>query len=346
MEVHPPPVASRVLAVGIGKGAGQIIDQIDCAEPTGVDTMYVATDESSLRRTGAGTKVLIGRRLFGGKGAMGYPDLGERAAEDAKRDLEEYLRGYDLIIIIGSLGKGTGSGVTPVVASLAESTGALVLNFLIIPSSTVESLPRSVANHTRNKMVTRGFNVITLDQERFFEINGKEPLSSALARLDALTSAIVLSLVDVLYGKVEKGISLSDLRTVFRMGNEGSIFLGGGYPNSPEEAARDFLSCGLINRNPKTAKGMVLNIVSPAGTSLRSTEPLVDQILSQMGGKNRPVFVGKIDDPERTDYIDLIGIVTGMDDGKYDFRAECRKSAAVKTAVPVQGDRWEIPMVR
>ena len=339
--------SDRALVVGVGKGAGHIIDQIHDAGSKVIDTMYVGTDEPSVLSTRASVKFLIGKRLLGGKGAMGYSDLGERAAEDAKRDFEPYFKGYNLIIIVGTLGKGTGSGAMPVIASTAESQGAFVMNIIHIPSGTLESLPRTVANHTRNGMVRRGFNVLTIDQERFLEMNGKEPFSTTLSKLNGLTSAIVRTFVEVIYGPARRGLTISDLRTVFKQGNEGSIFLGGGTFGTELEAAREFVSCGLNNRDPRTGKGVILNIVTPSGIPIANADPFVEAVMESLGKGKRTVFVGNLEDPDKKDDVDLIGIITGMDDGKVDLASlkKSSSSAIHRQPPPAAPDRWEIPMV-
>jgi cell division protein FtsZ len=346
----PGSRSRKVLVVGVGSGARRVMEQVHNGSEDYVDTLYVTTDEADLKSTRADVKFLIGMRLCGGKGAMGLTELGEKSAEDAKRDLEPYLKGYPLIVQIATLGKGTASGASHVIASTGEGLGALVINFLIIPSSTMESMQRTVANHTKNRMLKRNFNVLTIDQDRFQEINGNQPLSRTMEALDALLSWIVISLSNVIFGRTPRSLTISDLRSVFKEGNEGTIFVGGSYVADPEEAADEFISCGLLKRDPKTGRGYLLNLVTPKGSRDHVTQPFIDALMDRVNGSDKTVFIGNLEEPQRTNIVDLIGIITGMEDGKVQLQdlksPKSPSSSSVHTTIRHQPDRWDIPMVR
>ncbi|MFO8051587.1 MAG: hypothetical protein R6V01_07815 [Thermoplasmatota archaeon] len=337
--------AGKVLVVCVGGGTSRLMKLIHQTSGTNIDTLFVTTKESDIERTRSDTKFLIGRRLCGGKGAMGLTELGEKSAEDARRDLEPFMEGYNLVINIASLGKGTASGAAHVLASIAEGLGAFVMNFLVLPSATLESMPRTIANHAKNRMVKRGFNVVSIDQDRFQEINGSQPISRTLAALDALLSWIVVSMAETLYGRSKRSITLSDLRSVFKEGNEGSIFVGGSMTDDPRAAAVEFASCGLMKRDPKTGKGYFLNLVKPSGLNDKATRPFVEEVLGLMQAQDKTVFIGTIEDPRRTDIVDLIGIVTGMDDGSVHIPTG-KGPHQNKTTIHHPADRWDIPMIR
>ncbi|MFW3145182.1 MAG: hypothetical protein ACMUIE_00035 [Thermoplasmatota archaeon] len=344
-----PTRAEKVLVIGVGSGTRRIMKLVHETSGPSVDTLFVTTDEADIGQCKADTKFLIGRRLCGGKGAMGLTELGEKSTEDARRDLEPFMEGYNLIITIATLGKGTASGAAHVLASIGEGLGSLVVNFLIMPSATLESMPRAVANHAKNRMTKRGFNVVVIDQDRFQEINGSQPISRTLAALDALISWIVVSMAETIYGRKGRSLTISDLRSVFKEGNEGSIFVGGGMMSDPRSAAQEFVSCGLLKRDPKTGRGMILNLVKPHGVNDRETKPFVDELLGLMEAKNKTVFIGTLEDSRRSDVVDLIGIVTGMDDGTVrlaDLEGKAKVPAGANMVHHSPSDRWDIPMVR
>ena len=85
--------SEKVLVIGVGSGTNRVLKLIHDSSGPNVDTLFITTDEEDILQTKADTKFLIGRRLCGGKGAKGLLELGERAAEDARRDLEPYMEG-------------------------------------------------------------------------------------------------------------------------------------------------------------------------------------------------------------------------------------------------------------
>lgn len=342
--------SGRVLIIGVGSGSRRMMELVHNGTADFVDTLYITTDEADLEGTRADTKFLIGKRLCGGKGTMGLTELGEKSAEDARRDLEPFLEGYPLIIQLATLGKGTASGAGHVLASIGEGLGAMVLNFLMLPSSTMESMPRTIANHAKNRMKKRQFNLITIDQDRFQEINGSQPFSRTMEALDALISWIVISLTNVIYGRSHRSLTISDLRSVFKEGNEGTIFVGGSYMADPEQAAEEFASCGLLKRDPRTGRGYLVNLVTPKGTQDVTTQPFIDAVMDRVDGANKTVFVGNLEDPSRTNIVDLIGIITGMEDGVVQLEDLKNKAALskpmIQQTITPHVDRWDIPMVR
>ncbi len=340
--------SEKVLVIGVGSGTSRVLKLIHDSSGPNVDTLFITTDEEDIPQTKADTKFLIGRRLCGGKGAKGLLELGERAAEDARRDLEPYMEGYNLILQIGTLGKGTASGAAHVVATIGEGLGSTVINFLILPSATLESMPRTIANHAKNKMIKRGFKVVSIDQDRFQEINGQQPFSRTLAALDALISWIVVSMADTIYGHSKRSLTISDLRSVFKEGNEGSIFVGGSFMGDPRSAAEEFMACGLLKRDPTTGKGFLLNLVKPKGLQDNVTKPFIDEVIGLVHAEEKTVFIGTLEDPKRSDIVDMIGIITGMDDGSVKMPVGIPGHAPESKHAPQQLsiDRWEIPMVR
>jgi cell division protein FtsZ len=347
-STDPKPRSEKVLVIGTGSGTKRLLRLVHETSDRNVDTLFITTDEEDIPETKADTKFLIGRRLCGGKGAMGLIELGERAAEDAKRDIEPFLKGYNLILQIGTLGKGTASGAAHVIATIGEGLGATVINFLILPSATLESMPRTIANHAKNNMIKRGFKVVSIDQDRFQEINGQQPFSRTLAALDALISWIVVSLADTIYGHSKRSLTISDLRSVFKEGNEGSIFVGGSFMGDPRSAAEEFMSCGLLKRDPATGKGFLLNLVEPKGLNDKITKPFIDEVIGLVHAEDKTVFIGALEDPKRTDIVDMIGIITGMDDGSVKIPSGIPGHAPIPKHSPQQTtiDRWEIPMIR
>jgi len=342
----PERRTKKVLVLGIGRGTGRMISILHDQRPRLIDTMFVSSDRSSVEKARACTKVLIGNRLFGGRGASGYPELGEKAAEDAKRDIEPYINGYGLIIIFSTLGKGTGSGALPVIASLAESTGAFVVNVCMIPSAVLESLPRTVANHTRNTMLRRNFNMITVDQDRFLEVHRSSSIQMTLTMLDALMASVVSGMAESLYGNPERGITISDLRTLFKEGREGTILFGDFNLDDPATAASSFLSGCLMKGDVRASKGLLLELMVPEGAPNNSMRSLLDAIFSRLGERDRTVFISSMRNNNSVDQIELFGIATGMDDGRVTLEKAMRDGQSPRP--DREGgltSRWDVPMV-
>src|SRR3989338_5349334 len=123
----------RIIVIGCGGGGSNTVNRVSEMGIIGATTVAINTDARHLQSTNAQKKILIGRLLTKGLGAGGYPDVGKKAAEESKKDLEAVLRGCDLLFITAGMGGGTGTGSAPVVASIAKSMGAIVIACVTLP---------------------------------------------------------------------------------------------------------------------------------------------------------------------------------------------------------------------
>lgn len=121
-----------IAVVGCGGAGSNIVHGIYWGSNR-LETIAVNTDEDHLRKTDAHKRVLIGKDVTFGKDASGFPEIGEHCAEKARQVLREALRNYDIVFVVAGMGGGTGTGVAPVVTSVAKDLNALTFAIPIMP---------------------------------------------------------------------------------------------------------------------------------------------------------------------------------------------------------------------
>lgn len=124
---------ARILVVGVGGGGNNAIDRMIEKGIRGVEFVAVNTDKQQLDRTKAPSTVQIGEKLTKGLGAGANPEIGQKSAEESKDELTAMLKGYDMVFITCGMGGGTGTGATPVIASIAKSMGILTVGIVTKP---------------------------------------------------------------------------------------------------------------------------------------------------------------------------------------------------------------------
>src|SRR5471030_2086963 len=129
----PQHYLAVIKVVGVGGGGCNAVNRMIDAGLKGVEFIAVNTDAQSLLLSDADVKVDIGRQLTRGLGAGSDPDIGRKAAEDHRDELEETLKGADMVFITAGKGGGTGTGGAPVVAEIAKSQGALTIGVVTRP---------------------------------------------------------------------------------------------------------------------------------------------------------------------------------------------------------------------
>ena len=125
--------AQVIKVVGVGGGGGNAVNRMAEAGVQYVELICMNTDKQALSRTQAQTKIQLGEKTTGGKGAGGNPANGQKAAEESRDIIAEALKGSDMVFVTAGMGGGTGSGAAPVVAEVAKDMGALTVGIVTKP---------------------------------------------------------------------------------------------------------------------------------------------------------------------------------------------------------------------
>jgi cell division protein FtsZ len=184
-----------VAVVGCG-GAGSNIVHGIYWKSNRVETVAVNTDEDHLRSVDAHRKVLIGKDVTFGRDSGGFPEVGEHCADKAKEVLKEALRGYDMVFIVAGMGGGTGTGVAPVVASVAKDLNALTFAVPILPFDTEGPERKRIALDGASKLKDASDFTIVLDNNRLMTVGADLPMSEALKVVDRSVMRIIDAVCD------------------------------------------------------------------------------------------------------------------------------------------------------
>src|SRR5256885_15858696 len=124
-----------IKVVGIGGGGVNAVNRMIEVGLKGVEFIAVNTDAQALLMSDADVKLDVGRELTRGLGAGANPDIGRQAADDHAEEIEEVLKGADMVFVTAGEGGGTGTGGAPIVAKMARSLGALTIGVVTRPFS-------------------------------------------------------------------------------------------------------------------------------------------------------------------------------------------------------------------
>jgi cell division protein FtsZ len=181
-----------VAVVGCG-GAGSNIVHGIYSKLNRVDTIAVNTDEEHLRSIDAHRKVLIGKDVSFGRDAGGFPEIGEHCAEKARDVIRQALRGYDIVFVVAGMGGGTGTGVAPIVASIARDMNAVTFALPILPFDHEGAARRQTAADGVSKLRENANFTIVLDNNKLTEYVADMPVADALKVVDRSVLRIVES---------------------------------------------------------------------------------------------------------------------------------------------------------
>ena len=179
-----------VAVVGCG-GAGSNIVHGIYWKSNRVETVAVNTDEEHLRKVDAHKKILIGKDVSFGRDAGGFPEIGEHCADKARDVIKEAIKGYDIVFVVAGMGGGTGTGVAPIVASVAREMNAITFALPILPFDIEGEERRRTANEGVAKLKDQANFTIVLDNNKLMSIGSELPMAEALKVVDRSVLRIV-----------------------------------------------------------------------------------------------------------------------------------------------------------
>ncbi len=204
-------IEPRITVVGCGGAGNNIVQSVHCECRSNIETLAVNTDERKLQEINVHKKLLIGKDITHGKGAGGFPEIGEYCADCARSYFREALSGSDIVIIVAGMGGGTGTGVAPVIAEVSKELDAVTFAIAISPFSH-EGERLQKAKDGINRLRGLVGNTIVLDNDRLLDVAGDLPISqsfqimekSVIRIIDSLCLQITNSLISQMTPEVEE----------------------------------------------------------------------------------------------------------------------------------------------
>ncbi len=279
---------TKIKVIGVGGGGSSIVSEIAKSKILrNIDFIAVNTDEQALRKIPKECKILkIGQSLTGGLGCGMNVELGEKAAREAKEKIKSILEGSDFCILIASLGGGTGSGASPVIAEIARTLKKSILGIFTFPFDFEGEKKKTVARNSLRKMKADLSAFSTIPNDRIFQIASKSvPLKEALSTINRKMAFNLEGLMDMIYRAGLINIDWADFKTVLD-GRGKSCFLNRAVAIGEERAAKaagEVVQNVLQEQEFQKADRILFNI--EAGRDLKMSE--VDQISGLVFASNR-----------------------------------------------------------
>ena len=305
---------ARIRVVGCGGGGGNAVNHMVNSKVKGVEFIAVNTDAQDLHRSLAKRKIHIGRNLTKGLGAGMNPELGKRAAEETRQEIQEALQGSDLVFITCGMGGGTGTGAAPVVAKIAKEVGALTVAIVTRPF-TFEGLQRK-------EIAERGLVDLKHEVDAYIVIPNDKLLSIVEAQTTAKTA---FALADEILRQAVEGVSdiittPGDINTDFNdikaiMEGAGPALMGIGIADGDtraKDAAALAVNSPLLDVSITGAKGVLFVVAGSDDLGILEVQEAA-KVVSDSVDKDAKVIFGIMRDEKlKKGQIRIIVIATGF----------------------------------
>ena len=313
----PQNYLAVIKVVGIGGGGVNAINRMIEVGLKGVEFIAINTDAQALLMSDADVKLDVGRELTRGLGAGANPDVGRKAAEDHREEIEEVLKGADMVFVTAGEGGGTGTGGAPVVANIARSLGALTIGVVTRPF-TFEGRRR--ANQAEDGIAGLRENVDTLiviPNDRLLSISDRQvSVLDAFRSADQVLLSGVQGITDLITTPGLINLDFADVKSV--MSEAGSALMGIGSARGDDRAvaaAEMAISSPLLEASIDGARGVLLSISGGSDLGLFEINEAA-QLVSEAAHPEANIIFGAVIDDALGDEVRVTVIAAGFDGGQ------------------------------
>lgn len=308
---------AKIKVVGIGGGGGNAVNRMIETGVKGVEFIVANTDLQVLNCSKAPTKIQIGQSLTGGRGAGAKPEIGREAALESKKEIEENLRGADMVFITCGMGGGTGTGAAPIIAQIAQELGALTVGIVTKPFSFEGKRRMEQALVGIDELKKNVDTLIVIPNDKLREIIDKStPLLESFKEVDNVLRRGVQSISDLIAVAGLINLDFADVKTV--MEKRGSALIGIGIgvgENRATEAARQAVASPLLETSISGATDAIINVTGGNNLTLFEVEEAAEVIRSSANTDINTIF-GAVINENLNDEIIVTVIATGFEDNK------------------------------
>ncbi len=343
---------ARIKVLGVGGSGKNAINHMINSKVKGVEFIAVNTDAQDLHNTLAKKKIHIGKNLTRGLGTGMNPELGKRAVEETKEEIQEAIKGADMVFIAGGMGGGTCTGAAPVVAKTAKEIGALTVAVVTKPFFFEGAQRMRLAEQGLEELRKSVDAIIIIPNDRLLSTISKETTArAAFAMCDEILKQAVEGISDLITTPGVINIDFADIRAI--MENAGSALMGIGTASGEkraEEAAKNAINSPLLELSIHGAKGVLFSIAGGDDLTMFEIQDAAKVITESIDANAKVIFGTVRDEKLKKGEVKITVIASGFPEvagtKRSLFAPEPAERGKIFNSVPpaVQSAPKEVPM--
>ena len=318
METNNKPLQSeafaRIKVIGVGGGGCNAVNRMVDEGLHGIEFITVNTDAQALVMSKAQTKVRIGDKTTRGLGAGGNPEVGRKSAEESSEELNEALKGADMVFVTAGLGGGTGTGAAPIVAQIAQEIGALTIGVVTRPftfegAKRLQSAEQGIA-HLKEHADT----LIVIPNDRLLQIvDRKATLQDSFRTADDVLRQGIQGISELITVPGMINLDFADVRAIMSEGGAALMAVGrASGEDRAQKAAEAAISSQLLDITIDGARGILFNVTGGPNLTLIEVNQAA-AIIKETAHPDVNLIFGAVIDPNMGDELRITVIATGFD---------------------------------
>lgn len=316
---------ANIKVIGIGGGGNNAVNRMIESGLKGVDFIVANTDLQVLNNSKAPIKIQIGTELTNGLGAGANPQIGKEAALESKQEIEDALKGADMVFVTCGMGGGTGTGAAPVIADIAQSLGALTVGIVTKPFSFEGKKRMQQAIQGLEELKQHVDTLIVIPNDKLREIIDKTtPLLDSFKEVDNVLRRGVQSISDLIAVAGLINLDFADVKAVMEHRGNALIGIGMGVGEGrATEAALQAVSSPLLETSISGATDAIINVTGGANLTLFEVEEAAE-VIRQSANTDINTIFGAVINENLNDELIVTVIATGFEENTQPLHSYAR----------------------
>jgi cell division protein FtsZ len=292
-----------IKVVGVGGGGSNAVDRMVDEGVTGVEFITINTDAQALLHSRAPTRIRIGDKLTKGLGSGGNPVIGQKAAEETTEEIYEALKGADMVFITAGMGGGTGTGASPVIASIAQDLGMLTVGVVTKPFSFEGNHRRKTAEQGIEQLRPMVDTLIVIPNDRLLQTASKNTsMLQAFQMADNVLRQGIQGISDLITQRGLINVDFADVKTIMARQGSALMALGiGSGDNRMVDAVNEAIASPLLEVSIDGAKGVLFNVTGGEDLGILEVYEAADIVAKAVDPEANIIFGAVIDPTFRPD---------------------------------------------
>lgn len=302
----------KITILGVGGGGSNIVSWLK-KDAVSARTIALNSDAQHLMVTKADDKVLLGYKTTGGLGCGGFPEQGQRAVEESATEVERVIGDSALVFVATTLGGGTGTGASPLVAKIAKEYGALTIGIVTIPFN-VEGTRIGKAKDGLKRLAAECDSVIVVDNNRLRKVAGNLPLRDAFGVANEHIGSFIKGISAAISSPGLMNLDFADMRAIMKDGGVCAIGFGEGSGDSKvEDAVEQALDSQLLDIGDiRKTKGALIHIEGGEDMTLEDVNRVGELVMEKIS-PNARVTWGAMVDRDLKDRVRATVVLAGVE---------------------------------
>ncbi len=334
---------ARIKVIGVGGSGKNAINHMIGAKVRGVEFIVMNTDTQDLHNSLADKKIHIGKNLTRGLGAGMNPDIGKRAAEETKAEIQDTIKGADMVFIACGMGGGTGTGAAPIVARSSKEQGILTVAVVTKPFFFEGNQRMRIAEDGLRELEKEVDAIIVIPNDKLMQIAGKDMgFGAAFALCDSVLQQAVEGISDLITTPGIINVDFADIKAI--MADTGSALMGIGMGSGEGRAAKaatEAINSPLLELSINGARGVLFAISGGDDMTIHEIQEAAKVITESIDKEAKVIFGTIRDDRLKKGEVKVTVIATGFpaDVQRRSMYTQPERTQPISFASPVKEDK-------